>query len=79
MIRIIAGVLVSSALSSGMVLLGRGFLVPPSSGSPDSPIPLDDYFEGLLHTMTTYLYMPMIIIPWQKQQFHGPRRSTDAI
>ncbi|XP_073705543.1 uncharacterized protein [Garra rufa] len=45
MIRIIAGVLVSSALSSGTILLGRGFLVPPSPGSPDSPIPPEDYFE----------------------------------
>ncbi|KAL0199720.1 hypothetical protein M9458_002907 [Cirrhinus mrigala] len=46
MIRIIAGVLVSSALSSGMILFEWGFLEPPSPGSPDSPIPPDDYFEG---------------------------------
>ncbi|XP_043118047.1 complement C1q and tumor necrosis factor-related protein 9A-like [Puntigrus tetrazona] len=29
-----------------MILFGREFLVPPSPGSPDSPIPPDDYFEG---------------------------------
>ncbi|ROL48789.1 Otolin-1 [Anabarilius grahami] len=45
MIRIIAGVLVSLALSSGMTIDRRGFLVPPPPGSPDSPIPPDDYFE----------------------------------
>ncbi|XP_067310484.1 complement C1q and tumor necrosis factor-related protein 9A-like isoform X2 [Pseudorasbora parva] len=45
MIRIITGVLVSLALSSGMTIDRRGFLVPPPAGSPDSPIPPDDYFD----------------------------------
>jgi len=45
MIRIITGVLVSLAFSSGMTIDRRGFLVPPPPGSPDSPIPPDDYFD----------------------------------
>lgn len=45
MIRIITGVLVSLAFSSGMTIDQKGFLVPPLPGSPDSPIPPDDYFD----------------------------------
>ncbi|KAI7810133.1 inner ear-specific collagen-like isoform X2 [Triplophysa rosa] len=46
MIMIIVGLLVSSVRSFGMIIDVRGDLIHPPPGSPDKPIPPDDYFEG---------------------------------
>lgn len=43
---IIVGLLISSAPSSGMIIDVNGNVMHPPPGSPDRPIPPDDYFEG---------------------------------
>ncbi|XP_051990971.1 complement C1q and tumor necrosis factor-related protein 9-like [Xyrauchen texanus] len=58
MIRIIVGLVVSSALSSGMIIDEKGIPGPPPPGSPDSPIPPFDYFDGsaVHNNIPTYAY-----------------------